>query len=207
MSPFRLELPHGRVEVPQLLVAVLLVALSALVAVVLFSRAAARDPMLALANDVERGQVVGAADFRVVYVGTDDPISTVSADALATLVGLTAVADMEAGTVLTPAHFAARSTLGPGVGVVGLALSAGEYPTMGLAPGDFVDVINTTAEGAPGDGGMVLVSAAEVSDLAALGTQGQRFVSLRMPADAAPEVARAAAAGHVRLVLVAGGQP
>ena len=208
-SPFRLEPPRRRVAVPQLLVAVLVVALSALAAVVLFSRVAARDPVLALANQVERGQVVDAADFQVVYVGTDDPISTVAADELSTLVGLTAAADLEAGTIVTPAYFVARSLLEPGEGVVGLALSPGEYPTLRLAPGDLVDVIRTQSaalEADPGDGGVVLAAAAEVFDVAQLGTQGQRFVSLRMPADAAAEVAGAAADGQVRLVLVAGAE-
>ncbi len=204
LSPFRQEPPRQRVQVPQLLVAVLLVALSALAAVVLFSRAASRDPVLALANEVERGQVVNAGDFQVVYVGTDDPVATVSADELATLTGLTAVADLEAGTIVTPSHFLARNVLGPGEGVVGLALSAGEYPTLRLAPGDLVDVIRTAVE--PGDAGVVLVAAAEVFDLAELRTQGQRFVSLRMPVGAAAEVARAAADGRIRLVLVAGAE-
>ena len=204
MSRFRLEPPRRGVQVPQLLVAVLLVALSALVAVVLFSRAAARDPVLALATYVERGQVVAAGDFRVVYVGSDDPIATVPSDGLLSLVGLTAVADLEAGTIVTPAHFVARAALGPGEGVVGLALSAGEYPTLRLAPGDLVDVISAAAGEEPGDSGVVVVSAAEVFDLAELGTQGQRFISLRMPAGAAAEVAREAAAGGIRLVLVSG---
>ena len=203
-SSFRLEPPRWRVQVPQLLVAVLLVALSALAAVVLFSRAASRDPVLALANEVERGQVVNAGDFQVVYVGTDDPVATVSADELATLTGLTAVANLEAGTIVTPSHFVARNVLGLGEGVVGLALSAGEYPTLRLAPGDLVDVIRTAVE--PGDAGVVLVAAVEVFDLAELGTQGQRFVSLRMPVGAAAQVARAAAEGGIRLVLVAGAE-
>jgi len=208
-SRFRLEPPGRRVQVPQLLVAVLVVALSALAAVVLFSRAAARDPVLALANDVERGQVVAAGDFRVVYVGTDDLISSVASDQLSTLVGLTAVTDLESGTIVTPAYFVARSVLEPGEGVVGLALSPGEYPTLRLAPGDLVDVIRTGSASAsvdaePTDRGAVLAAAAEVFDVAALGSQGQRFVSLRMPAEAAAEVARAAADGRVRLVLVAG---
>lgn len=209
-SGFRLESPGRRIQVPQLVVAVLLVALSALVAVVLFTRAAARDPVLALAADVERGQVVRAGDFQVVYVGTDDPISTVASDELSSLVGLTAVSDLEAGTIVTPAHFVARSVLEPGEGVVGLALSPGEYPTLRLAAGDLVDVIRTessaAAEAEATDGGVVLAARAEVFDIAELGTQGQRFVSLRMPADAAADVARAAAQGRVRLVLVAGAE-
>ena len=209
-SGFRLESPGRRIQVPQLVVAVLLVALSALVAVVLFTRAAARDPVLALAADVERGQVVTAGDFQVVYVGTDDPIRTVASDELSTLVGLTAVSDLEAGTIVTPAHFVARSVLEPGEGVVGVALSPGEYPTLRLAAGDLVDVIRTessaASEAEATNGGVVLAERAEVFDIAELGTQGQRFVSLRMPEDAAADVARAAAQGRVRLVLVAGAE-
>ena len=205
-SPFRLEPPRRKVQVPQLLIAVFLVAISALVTVVLFSRAAAREPVLALAQPVERGQVVGSGDLMVVYVATDDPIATLSSEAASGLVGLTAVADLEAGTILTPAHFVSRSLLDAGEGVVGLALSPGEYPIPLLAPGDLVDVVladpvSVEAGGAAAD---AVVASAEVFDVAELGTQGDRFVSLRMNAEAASEVARAAAAGRVRLVLVPG---
>lgn len=204
-GPFRLEPPRRRVQAPQLLIAVFLVAISSLVVVVLFSRAAARDPVLALAVAVERGQVISSDDLMVVYVATDDPIATLSSEAAPGLVGLTAVADLEAGTILTPAHFVSRSLLDAGDGVVGLALSPGEYPTPLLAPGDRVDVVLTdrvspeASDSAP----ETVVGAAEVFDVAELGTQGDRFISLRMNADAAADVARAAAAGRVRLVLVA----
>ena len=204
-GPFRLEPPRRKVQVPQLLIAVFLVAVGALVAVVLFSGAAARDPVLALAQPVERGQVVGSGDLMVVYVATDDPIATVSSEAASELVGLTAVADLEAGTILTPDLFVSRSLLDAGEGVVGLALSPGEYPNPLLAPGDRVDVVLTdpVSTGAGDAAPDVVVASAEVFDVAELGTQGDRFVSLRMNAEAAAEVARAAAAGRVRLVLVA----
>ncbi len=207
VTPFRLEPPQRGVQVPQLAIGVLLVALSALVVVVLVSRAAARDPVLALAQDVERGQVVSSADFRVVYLGTDDQVATVAADEMATLVGLTAVVDLEEGTIISPGYLAARTALEPGEGLVGLALSPGEYPTLRLAPGDMVDVILTGSQpagldGAPGD--VVLVAGAEVFDISELGTQGQRFVSLRMDAADAADVAQAAVERRVRLVLVAG---
>ena len=203
LSPFRLESSRRRVQVPQLLVAVLLVALSALAALVLFSRVAARDPVLALANDLERGQVITAEDLRVVYLGTDDPISVVPSDGLSSLVGLMAVADLEGGTIVTPAHFVAGAVLADGEGVVGLALSPGEYPTLRLAPGDLVDVISTDPVSGQEDA-VLAAAAAEVFDVAELGTQGQRFVSLRLPADTAGLVAQAAAEGRVRLVLVSG---
>jgi hypothetical protein len=158
---------------------------------------------------VERGQVIASGDLMVVYLATDDPITTLSSEAASGLAGLTAVADLEAGTILTSAHFVARSLLDSGEGVVGLALAPGEYPTPLLAPGDLVDVVATVG-GSPDPGvtsAEVVVRSAEVFDVAELGTQGDRFVSLRMPAEAAAEVAGAAAADRVRLVLVAGVDP
>ena len=205
-SPFRLEPPRRKVQVPQLLVALFLVAVSALVAVVLFSRAAARVPILALAESVERGQAISSTDLRLVYVATDDPIAFLSGEAAPGLVGLTAVADLEEGTILTAAHLVARTLLDTSEGVVGLALAPGEYPTPFLAPGDMVDVVITDIASPPlGETSVnLLFSSAEVFDVADLGSQGQRFISLRMPSESAAEVARAAASGQVRLVLVAG---
>ena len=176
---------------------------------VLFSQAAARESILALANPVERGQAIESDDLMVVHVATDDPITSLSSEAAARLVGLTAVADLEAGTILTPAHFVSRSLLDTGEGVVGLALAPGEYPTPLLAPGDVVDVV-VTNRGPLEQGGLApatVVGSAVVFDVAELGTQGELFVSLRMPAEAAAEVAVAAAENRVRLVLVAGVLP
>lgn len=204
----RLEPPHRKVQVSQLLIAVFLVAVSALTAVVLFSRAAGREPVLALAGPVERGQVIVPDDLMLVYVATEDPIATLSPDAMTGLVGLTAVADLDAGTIVTSAHFVSRSLLDTGEGVVGLALSPGEYPTPLLAPGDIVNVI-VTGRGSsdPDADAEVVVLAAEVFDITHLGTQGDRFVSLLMSSEAATEVAGAAAGDRVRLVLVAGVNP
>ncbi len=208
-SPFRLKPPRRKVQLPQLLIAVFVVALSALAALVLFSRASARDPILALANPVERGQVIASDDLMVTYVATDDPIASLPSEAAAELVGLTAVADLEAGTILTPAHVLSRSLLDGGEAVVGVALAPGEYPTPLLAPGDVVDVVVTdpgSLEPATTPVATVVASAA-VFDIAELGTQGERFISLRMPVEVAAEVANAAAADQVRLVLVADVEP
>lgn len=204
-SAFRLEAPRRKVEIPQLLIAVLLVSVSALTAVVLFSRAAAREPVLALTQPVERGEAITSGDLMIVYVATDDPISTLRPDAAPGLVGLTAVADLEPGTVLTPAYFVSRSLLAVGEGVVGVAVAPGEYPTLLLTPGDRVDVVLTS--GTVSDTGLAepeVIASAEVFDIAELGTQGDRFISLRLPAHDAARVAGAAAAGGVRLVLVSG---
>jgi hypothetical protein len=199
---FRLQAAGRRVQIPQLVVAVLLVALSALAAVVVFSQAAAREPVLALANPVERGQVLQGEDLRVVYVASDDAVATVSADSLSSLVGRRALTDLEEGTIVASGLFVDEEAVPAGEGVVGLALSPGEYPTLRLAPGDVVDVVSTVD--AQGDSAGVLVAGAVVFEASDLGVQGSRFISLRVPIGASGDLARAAAAGGVRLVLVGG---
>jgi hypothetical protein len=196
---FRLEPQRRQVAVPQLVVALVVIAVSALIAVVAFSKASARTPVLALAADVERGSVVAASDLRVMFVASDDPLTTVPSDAAAGLVGLVVVADLPAGSLVFPGLFVDRQVVAAGEGVVGLALAPGEYPTSQLGLGDLVDVIYT--DGAAG----VLVASAEVFDVTELGTQGSRFVSLRMPVGEAAAVAQAAGSGGLRLVLVGDG--
>lgn len=202
--PFRLEAPRRRIQVPQLLIAVFLVVFGALVAVVLFSRAAASEPVLALANPLARGEVIAADDLMTVYVASDDPIATLPSEDASSLVGSSSVTDLDEGTILTSAHLASRQILVEGEGVVGLALSPGRYPTLSLAPGDQVDVVVTGQAGEAGTATGRVIATAEVFDVAELGAQGDRFVSLRMAADSTTEIAAAAEAGQIRLVLVAG---
>jgi hypothetical protein len=200
-ATFRLEGRRRRVQVPQLVVAVVVIAVSALIGVVVLSNAAAREPVVALAADVARGEVVSASDLQVVYVASDDPVATLAGAEAPGLVGRVAVADLAAGSLLSPGMLVDRAVVAAGEGVVGLALVPGEYPTDQLAPGDVVDVI--AIDGGTGSGAGAVVTGAEVFDVTELGTQGSRFVSLRMPAGDAATVARAAGTGGLRLVLVA----
>lgn len=196
----RLE-PHGRrVQMPQLGVALLLVGLGALGSVVLFSQASARQPVLALAAPLSRGDVVSAEDLRVAYVGSDDPVLTVSPDELASLVGLVALTDLELGTIVAPGYFAARMAVEAGEGVVGVSLAPGAYPSVHLSSGDVVDVVDSESpEG-------VVARGAVIFDVAELGVQGQRLVSLLLDSDTAAAVARVPE-DRLRLVLVAGAGP
>jgi hypothetical protein len=211
--------------VPQLVVALFLVALFALGAVVLYTQGTAREPVVALAVDVARGEAVTPEMLQVVHVSTDDAISFVSPDASVALFGQRAIADLPAGSLVSAALFVDNTALDDGEAVVGLALGPGEYPSPFLAVGDHVSVVRTVRDSAeladaigdvapqaptgeglevpePGDANFVLVSDAVVFDLAPLGTQGDLFVSLRLSGEDAPVVAAADAAGSVRLVQV-----
>ncbi len=205
--------PAGRARVPQLAVGLLLTAGAAL-AFVLFNAASVhRVPVLALAVDVPAGHVLAAADLQVVHVGTDDPLALTPPDQERVLVGRVATGDLAAGTLVTEGQFAAGPPLTAGDGVVGLALSPGQYPSSRLTVGDRVDVIVTGepaggsagAGVSAGGGGRLLVRAARVVWVEPLGSQGQRLISLLAGEQAAGQVAAAAEAGHVRLVQVPAG--
>lgn len=218
----RLEPPDRarKAQVPQMVVAVLLMALFALLALVFYTRAVASQPVVALAVDVARGQELGPELLQSVEVSTDEALALVAPADIAALYGQRAIVDLEAGTLVTPALFVDNTALEPGESVVGLALSPGEYPSPFMSPGDHVAVVRTVrdsvelsdaigslteaggvAEASP-NADFVLVADAEVFDIQALGTQGELFVSLRVDAEDAPVVAAAAAANAVRLVQV-----
>lgn len=186
-----------RARVPQLALGVLLSAMAALGFVLFNAAAVQRTAVLALAADVQRGQVLEVDDLRVVHVGTDDVLALTPADRTDLLVGRAAVTDLTAGTLLTTDQVAAGSTLTPGAGVVGLALAPGQYPTPRLAIGDLVSVVEVSDDLA------VLVEAAEVVGIEPVGTQGQQFISLQTAEANATSVAQAAATAEVRLVLIA----
>jgi hypothetical protein len=199
-TPGRFDPPEPavrRVRVPQLGLGVVLAGLAAVGFVVFNAASVQRAPVLALAADVQRGQVLEVDDLQVVHVGTDDVLALTPADRSDLLVGRAVVTDLAAGTLLTADQVAAGSTLTPGAGVVGLALAPGQYPMPGLAIGDLVSVVEVSDELA------VLVEAAEVVGVEPVGTQGQRFISLLTGEADATAVAQAAATGEVRLVLIA----
>lgn len=197
------EAPSRRVRVPQLAVGLLLMAGTALGFVLWNAASTTRTPVVTLAMEVARGEVLTADHLAVAYIGTDDPVATLPADGADALVGRVAVTDLPAGTFVVEQQFVSGAALTPGAGVVGLALGPGQYPMPQLRVGDLVNVIATTE--APG-GGELLVEAAEVVWVEPVGTQGQRFVSLLTGEPAAGQIATAAANGEIRLVLVARGE-
>lgn len=228
------EVPSGgqrrRIDLPQVLVAVLVVAGCAVGALVWANASRSRTPVLALATDISRGEALERGDVRIVNVDADTDVRSVPATSLDNFVGSVATADLEAGTLLTPAQFSAGAALGAGESVVGAALDVGEYPVPDLRTGDRVDAyLMPTASAAVRDGSSLapdgaqaeavspeavdpteptgdaldvrlLAGDVEVFDVAQ--TQSSVFVSLRVPTELAGDVAAAAGLGRLRLVLV-----
>lgn len=201
----KLEAPPGRRRrLPELAIGVALMVAFALAAVLWHLSSTSKDPVLALAANVERGEVIEATDLRIVYVASDEPLTHLPESASATVVGRIATTDLEAGTLLTRSQVTDRVRLAAGDGVVGLALDPGQFPALGLVPGDRVNVVAAASPTDTDDGeaSTVIASGGEVFAVEDLGNQGRQFVSLRMSENDANRVAATAERGPVRVVLV-----
>lgn len=202
----RLEPPaRQRGRLPELVIGIIVMLAFALGAVLWHSSTTEREAVLALVGDIERGDTIASTDLRVVYVASDDPIAHVRREESGDIVGRIAMTDLEAGTLVTRSQVADRVAIGAGEGVVGLALDPGQFPALGLLPGDRVNVVaaeTITPEDGEDVSSPVLARGGEVFAVEDLGGQGRQFVSLRMSEDDANRVAAAAERGPVRLVLV-----
>ena len=202
-----LEPVRRRFRLPELAVGLVVLLACALGVVLWQLNATQKDPVLAVANAVARGEVIEADDLAVVYVSSDDPIAHLRRDESSRVVGRIALADLEAGALLTPGVVSDGPAVEAGQGIVGLSLEPGQVPTGRLRAGDLVNVVAGTppgagdAEAANTDDGP-LVEGAEVFAIEELTASGRLFVSLKMPEDDANRVAAAAERGPVRLVMV-----
>jgi hypothetical protein len=202
----RLEPPAtaGRRRLPELMLGIFLVAGCALGAVLLAQSGRERTPVLALATDVSRGQVVGDADLKTVYVGADSHIAYLGSKHKDEVIGRAALTDLAAGTLVTGDQFAPEpQVLASGDGAVGLALEAPEMPSVGLVPGDLVTVVAQSGDGAA----QVAADAAQVIAVQKLNDSGGQperwWVTLRSTENDAVSLAEATAGDQpVQVVLV-----
>lgn len=201
-APVEIRPPGRRVRIPEVAIGVLITVVFALGAVLWHLSSVQKIPALAAASQISRGQVIDANDVRVVYVSSDDPLAHLDSSQISRVTGGVARVDIAAGTLLTPSVVAHADAVNRGDGVVGLSLDPGAYPARGLAPGDRVNVVSSAdvadLNGAPN----VLAHKATVFAVDELA--GDRLsVSILTTEDDADTVAAAAAAGGLRLVLVA----
>jgi hypothetical protein len=132
------------------LIAVLVTLGSALGFVILWLNAGGRQPVLALARDVQAGALIQEDDLEVVRISFGTGITPVAASAEDQVVGKTATADLLKGTLLTADAVGADSDIDTNTAVVALPIPRKELP-FDLARGDNL-VIWRTASGGDDDG-------------------------------------------------------
>lgn len=196
-------LSRWRERLPEIVLGAGLMTAVALVFVLWHASSTQREPVLALARAVGRGAVIEAGDVRVIYVDSDDPVAHLGGGDRSAVVGRMAAADLPAGALLTRQSVISRPAVAEGEGVVGLALEPGQFPAGDLSVGDVVNVVaGGGAVGADGRDASVVAREAVVYAVEELGNQGNKVVSLKLPATDANRVAAAAEAGPLRLVLL-----
>ena len=194
--------PRHRVRVPELAIGLLVILVFALGGVLWHLRSVDRDPVLAVASPVDRGNVIAAEDLRVAYVAGDDRLAWLDPSEVERVVGMTALVDLAPGAVITEGLVAESPRVGPGEGVVGLPLEAGQYPAFDLSAGDLVNVVRIgVPESAQGLSSSVVARAVQVSAVQDMASGDRKLVSLLAPEDTADAIA-AVDSSSLRLVLV-----
>lgn len=142
----------GRVATPRprnagwLLGGILLVILSAVGGVLLFSSRDQHRDTLVAARDLAAGEVLERADLRIERVTVEGTVGTVEASAVDDLVGQRTVGPVPQGALVHPGMFSSEPGLGPDEMDIGAALDPGEFPQSDLQIGSRVELLASAGE-------------------------------------------------------------
>ena len=184
-----------------LAVGVALVVLGALGAAYLTQVVGNTVQVVAVARDVEPGQVVAREDLTVADVNADPALAPVPAGRLAELVGQRAAVALTTGSLVTDAAVTEQVLPGSGQSVVGVALQPAQLPAEALQPGDRVRIVDTPPSQAEPPSTTPHTIDAVVVSAAAPDASGQTIIDVTMPSGQAAELAARVATGRIALVL------
>ncbi len=189
-----------------LVAGVLLVVLSALGGVLLFTSNDDRTDVLVAAAELQPGRPVERGDLRIGRVAVGDDVTSMPPADAADVVGRFPVGRVPADTMLTPGMFADEVPLGPDEIVFGAALDPGEAPLSGLEVGAPIELLEVAA--ADPATPEVAVAATSLGSGTVWAVEsiatGQLWVSLRVPRDVGVAASLASAADTLRVVLIGG---
>jgi hypothetical protein len=188
------------------LLAVLLIVLGAAIAGLLAIRLDSREQVLVARRDISAGQQIAREDLAVTRVAADG-IRLVPSSQAGDVVGRYATGRIAAGRLIDPLMLAGSGLLTPTTAAVGMALAPGRYPASGLESGDVVQVVRTVdGSGRVISGNAVVGSVSTPADGVFGGDGGDTtVVTVVVPRGEAPDVAAAASADQVSLVLLSRG--
>ena len=179
----------------------LLVLLCGVLSAAVASSADDRVRVLALARDVQAGQVLTSADLKVAQVAGSG-VSALGAAGAATVVGETVTASLPAGTLLNEQMLTTAAVPSAGSQLVAVAAKAGAVPEQAL-PGRDVSLLRVAAASdAGGAQATVLVARARLVSIRTDEGSGLQVLSVQVPAQAALAVAQASAAGAIAVTLL-----
>ncbi|HEX8771020.1 MAG TPA: SAF domain-containing protein [Acidimicrobiales bacterium] len=186
------------------LVGVAAVILGALLFLALYTSVDKRQSVLAVARPVAAGEVITAADLRVVKVSRTSGVTPMAASQGSAVVGKVAAVGLVPGSLLVDSQLGTSSSLQPGQAVVGVALKAGQAPAS-LRAGTRVEVVDAVkSSGDDRPRATVLSSSAIVSSVGRPdnSSNATTVVSLTLPAADAPAVTASAIDGRLSLIVL-----
>lgn len=181
----------------------------ALVAISVVNRAGDRVDVLAVASDVQAGQLLKASDVTTASVAEDPALTPVPAAERSRIVGQRAAVDLRKGSLLTNSSVQSGGGLGDDLQVVGVEVKKGTAPRDELRPGDKVLAVvlpeqgaqSAAAGGAKGGAGQEPESIeATVKSVGRTDATGALVVNLAVPVTDGPQLAEKAAAKRIALV-------
>jgi len=140
LSPAGPRRQQRGIQLPQLLLSLLVVAVFALLAVWWQASTNSRMPVVALAADVAQGEPITAEQLTQIYISSDIAPRVQPATDIGVFVGARPIADFSAGTLITTEMFVAGAELRSGEAFVGLVLDNTRAPSS-LVAGDRVQVL------------------------------------------------------------------
>jgi flagella basal body P-ring formation protein FlgA len=157
--------------------------------------------VVAVARDVQPGELIERTDLTVADVSVDPALTPVPAARLTELVGQRAAVALSAGSLLTDAAVSEQVLPAAGQSLVGVALQSAQLPAEPLQAGDRIRIVDTPAsQGEPPASTPQTIPAVVVS-VAAPDDSGQTIVNVTVPSGQAADLAARVATGRIALIL------
>ena len=157
--------------------------------------------VLVAARDLPAGATLGPADLKVVRVRVDDAMyeASLPAEALSGTVGKQLAEPLHAHQLVARAQVAARPALAPNEMALSIPVSADTAAGGRIRPGDWVQVLVTTAKGRPESQTFVVLPRVRVFDLG----RDERLTVVNTADSGTSESSAGRAAGGVASVTLA----
>jgi hypothetical protein len=204
----RLPRPPGRRRPGLAVIAVLLIVLGAAVAGLLALRIDERVPVLVARHQISVGQRIDAGDLSVARMASEG-VNVIPADRAADVIGRYASQQIASGRLLDAGMLNTSGLLTPGQAAVGVALQPGRFPAGGLETGDIVQVVRSVDGAGRVLAGRAVIGSVNDPSEGTFGSGGSNttVVTVVVSDRLSPDVAAAAMADELSLVLLGRGDP
>jgi hypothetical protein len=171
-----------------------------------YTAAGSKVPVVMAVHAIPAGHTIERSDLTTIDVA--GRVTAVAGANLPSLVGQVAAVEILPNTLIQRAMVTTAQPLGAGQALVGVAAAPGQMPSLGLRPGDTVQVLVLPPKGTTGQPSSVspvLAEAAVVYDVRANPAQaGGALLTLLVPKAAAYGIVSASNSGLIALVKVGG---